>query len=169
MLNPAPRGMLPPADALAGGSEASRPASPTTIEFAFNASNRLLAACQFTARRWSHAQQLVVYCADASRLNQFDALLWSFDDLSFVPHVWAHDPLATQTPVLLTNTALSLPQAGLLLNLDDDCPPFFAQFQQVLEVVSLDPDDREAARLRWRHYQQAGHPIHRIDLSKPSP
>ncbi len=137
----------------------------TNIEFAFNAPHRLHAACKIAARRWSHAQTLVVYCADTSRLTQFDTLLWSFDDLSFVPHVWAQDPLAAQTPVLLTTAALALPRFDLLLNLDDDCPPFFTQFKTVLEVVSQDADDREAARQRWRHYQQAGHAIQRMDLS----
>jgi DNA polymerase IIIc chi subunit len=35
----------------------------------------------------------------------------------------------------------------------------------VIEVVSLDEQDKHTARARWKHYQQAGCAITRHDLS----
>ncbi|CAM3955468.1 DNA polymerase III subunit chi [Bordetella tumulicola] len=144
----------------------------TRIDFAFGAGDRLRAACQVARKRYQAGQRLIVYCANGSRLTAFDRMLWAFDDISFVPHVLVTDPLAAQTPVLLTAAA---PQASTvtaeggdppwLLNLDDDCPPGYDGFARLLEIVSDDPDDRQAARQRWRTYQAGGHDLHSHDLA----
>ena len=144
----------------------------TRIDFAFGAADRLRAACQTARKRYQAGHRLVVYCADGARLAAFDRMLWAFDDISFVPHVLASDPLAADTPVILTAAA---PQAAApadadadetwLLNLDDDCPPGYDGFARVLEIVSDDPAERQAARQRWRTYQAAGHVPHSHDLA----
>jgi len=74
----------------------------TRIDFAFGAPDRLRMACQVVRKRYLAGQRLVVYCKEGSRLAAFDRMLWAFDDTSFVPHVLANDPLAAETPVVLT-------------------------------------------------------------------
>ncbi|OZI24830.1 DNA polymerase III subunit chi [Bordetella genomosp. 7] len=139
----------------------------TRIDFAFGAPDRLRAACHAARKRYQAGQQLVVYCSDSVRLAAFDRMLWAFDDISFVPHVLATDPLAADTPVTLTAATPS--PAGRdecwLLNLDDACPPGYDAFMRVLEIVSDDPADRQAARQRWRAYVAAGHTPHSHDLA----
>ena len=119
----------------------------TRIDFAFGAPDRLRTACQVARKRLA-GQRLVVYCRDGSRLASFDRMLWAFDDISFVPHVLANDPLAADTPVVLTasdplKASEKLVQAGQpqpwLLNLDDECPPGFEGFERLLEIVSDEP------------------------------
>jgi DNA polymerase III subunit chi len=135
------------------------------IDFAFGAPDRLRTACQVVRKQYQAGQRLVVFCTDASRLAAFDRLLWALDDISFVPHVLASDELASVTPVLLTaaDPARALEAAGhegtppWLLNLDDHCPPGYDGYARVLEIVSQDDDDRQAARQRWRAYAAAGH------------
>jgi DNA polymerase-3 subunit chi len=142
------------------------------IDFAFGASDRLRAACQLVEKHYLTGQDLLIYCATAARLSAFDRLLWAFHDTAFVPHVLASDPLAAETSVLLTATdpiiALGSrsPGASWLLNLDDDCPPHYKEFKRVLEIVSHAPDDRDAARRRWRAYQRAGDTPNSYDLSQ---
>ena len=147
----------------------------TRIDFAFGAPDRLRMACQVVRKRVLAGQRLVVYCKDGSRLAAFDRMLWAFDDTAFVPHVLANDPLAPETPVVLTagEPLQALQAAGQpdqaqpwLLNLDDDCPPGFDAFERLLEIVSDDPDDKQAARQRWRTYQTAGHVPQSHDLSR---
>ena len=151
----------------------------TRIDFAFGAPDRLRTACQVVRKRYLAGQRLVVYCRDGSRLAAFDRMLWAFDDTSFVPHVLANDPLAGETPVILTagdpqQAAAAAgqggqPQPSWLLNLDLDCPPGFEAFERLLEIVSDDPEDKQAARQRWRTYQGAGHTPHSHDLSRQQP
>jgi len=143
------------------------------IDFAFGAGDRLRAACQTARKRYLAGHRLVVYCGDGARLSAFDRMLWAFDDISFVPHVLATDPLAADTPVLLTaaDPQVARERTGAtpetwLLNLDDDCPPNYDGFERLLEIVSDDPADRQAARQRWRAYQAAGHTLHSHDLSR---
>ncbi|WP_459617743.1 DNA polymerase III subunit chi [Bordetella sp. 2513F-2] len=143
----------------------------TRIDFAFGAADRLRAACQTARKRYLAGRRLVVYCRDGARLSAFDRMLWAFDDTSFVPHVSVTDPLADATPVLLTAgdpaRALSSglpPDDAWLLNLDDECPPNYDGYARVLEIVSDDPADRQAARQRWRSYQSAGHSLQSHDL-----
>lgn len=143
----------------------------TRIDFAFGANDRLRAACQVARKRYQAGQRLTVYCAEGSRLSTFDRLLWAFDDISFVPHVLASDALAASTPIILT-AATPVVVAGpdesekpWLMNLDDDCPPGYDGFERVLEIVSAEPADIQAARHRWRKYQAAGHTLHAHDLA----
>ncbi|MBB1629025.1 DNA polymerase III subunit chi [Achromobacter sp. UMC71] len=147
----------------------------TRIDFAFGAPDRLRMACQVVRKRYLAGQRLVVYCKEGSRLTAFDRMLWAFDDTSFVPHVLANDPLAAETPVVLTagdpRQAIQAPAQEdqalpWLLNLDDGCPPGFDAFERVLEIVSDDPDDKLAARQRWRTYVGAGHTPQSHDLSR---
>ncbi|ANN78785.1 DNA polymerase III subunit chi [Bordetella flabilis] len=141
------------------------------IDFAFGAPDRLRTACQVARKQYLAGQPLVVYCTDPVRLNAFDRMLWAFDDISFVPHVLATDPLAPETPVVLTAAdpaplADRAPSAtagrppAWLLNLDDACPPNYQAFARILEIVSADGDDRQPARQRWRDYQAQGETPH---------
>jgi len=133
------------------------------VDFAFGCRDRLRTACLIARKRCQAGQRLVVYCADSARLTAFDRMLWAFDDISFVPHVHVDDPLAAATPVVLTaasperaRQAMGDGQPPALLNLDDDCPPDGDAFTHIMEVVTDAPEDRLAARQRWRAYQAQG-------------
>jgi DNA polymerase-3 subunit chi len=43
-------------------------------------------------------------------------------------------------------------------------PEGFDVFDRVIEVVSVDEEDRATARLRWKQYVQQGYAIQRHDL-----
>ena len=143
------------------------------IDFAFGAPDRLRTACQTAHKQHQAGRRLVVYCGDGARLSAFDRMLWALDDISFVPHVLATDPLASDTPVLLTAAdpagALPADQAAeaWLINLDDACPPGYDGYARLLVVVSGEAHDRQSARQRWRAYQAAGHDLHSHDLAQP--
>jgi len=143
----------------------------TSIDFHFNTPDRLEYACRLTrkivnAGQANAAAPLVVFCQDEERLQQFDDLLWQFSPTDFIPHVRATDPLAKDTPVLLTADDARLPVHHLLLNLDDAPPPFFSRYVRLLEVVSLLDDDKLKARERFTFYRDRGYAMTRHDLSK---
>lgn len=139
------------------------------VNFAFGATERITQACQTTLKQYLAGQKMVVYASDIARLKLFDQKLWAVDEAAFVPHVWAEDPLAPQTPIVLVNKDLANMLEGMspdtwLLNLDDACPPTCGPLQRVLEIVSDAPEDKEAARQRWRTYQAAGHDLKSYSL-----
>ena len=69
----------------------------------------------------------MVYTRDVERLGRFDLTLWTFSAIDFLPHAYVDSPLAAATPVLLTSDAANAPASDVLLSLDDDAPPTFAE------------------------------------------
>jgi DNA polymerase-3 subunit chi len=131
------------------------------IDFHFNAEHRLHYACRITRKARAAGKRLVIYARDADRLAQFDAALWTFSALDFLPHVYVDSPLASVTPVLLTLDAGRAPASDVLLTLDDEPPPNFAEtferYERVIEVVSRLDDDRARARSRFKLYRERGY------------
>ena len=135
------------------------------IDFAFGASERLRAACEVVRKHYQAGHPVVVYSRDKPLLERFDQMLWGVAPTAFVPHVFADDPLAAQTPVLLTSAPPVARPEAWLLNLDTQCPPGCEQFERVLEIVSQDENETQAARERWKQYKADGHEIQAHDIS----
>ena len=132
----------------------------TRIDFHFNVDHRVHYACRVTRKARAAGKQLVVFSRSADRLSQYDAMLWTFSALDFLPHVYVGSPLAAATPILLAADAATAPASDVLLTLDDDAPPQFDQvftrYERVIEVVSRDDGDRARARERFKAYKERG-------------
>jgi DNA polymerase-3 subunit chi len=133
----------------------------TRIDFHFNVDHRVHYACRVTRKARAAGKRLVVYTRSAERLAQYDAALWTFSALDFLPHVYAGTPLAPSTPILLALDHATAPASDVLLTLDDEAPPefgvLFERYERVIEVVSRDDGDRERARGRFKAYKQHGY------------
>jgi len=131
------------------------------VDFHFNVEDRLQYACRVVRKARAADKSVLAFAREPARLARFDAALWIFSALDFVPHVYVDSPLATRTPVLLTldAAAASLPR-DVFLNLDDAAPPdipgLLARFERIIEVVSRETEDRQRARERFRIYREAG-------------
>ena len=120
----------------------------TEIKFFFNVDNKLNFACRMARRAYDDGRKLIVYAPSPKLADDFDRLLWTFSQLSFVPHVKASHPLAAETPIVIASDDSGLTHHDSLLNIGDDPPPFFSRFDALREVVSSDADDRARARER---------------------
>ena len=143
--------------------DSTRPRSAIShprIDFHFGVDHRIHYACRVVRKARAAEKTVLAYARDADTLARFDAALWTFSALDFLPHVYADSPLAPATPIVLTLDAGGAPARQVLLNLDDDVPPafeaWFARFERVIEVVSSDADDRSRARQRFRRYRACG-------------
>jgi len=141
----------------------------TEIAFHFNAPDKLGYACRLL-RKAFNAQAKVVVLAHANDLATLDAQLWTFSALEFIPHchAQAQPDVLQASPIVLTSTlenSASLPHHQVLVNLDMDLPIGFEKFERVVEVVTLDEEERQQARRRWKHYADRGYPIVQHDLA----
>ncbi len=136
----------------------------TSIDFYFNAPDRLQVACRLAGKALVQKQRLLVYAPEAQTASRIDKMLWTWPATGFVPHCMAHDALAAETPVLIAAGEETPPGCALLLNLGAECPPHFARFERLLEVVAADEEDKKAARARYRFYQERGYRIASHDL-----
>jgi DNA polymerase-3 subunit chi len=139
----------------------------TSIDFYFNAEDRLQVACRLAGKALAQKKRMLMYAPDSELASRIDRMLWVSPAIGFVPHCAAHDPLAPDTPLLIG--AGELPQAlgcDVILNLAADCPPHFERFDRLLEIVGLADEERDAGRSRYRFYQQRGYKITSHDLAK---
>lgn len=130
------------------------------LDFHFNVPERVEYACRVVRKARAAGKTVVAWTADAERLARLDTALWTFSALDFLPHVYSDSPLASETPVLLARDAARLPQADVLLLLDDAMPAahaaLFARYERVIDVVSRDDAERVAARRRFKAYRDEG-------------
>jgi DNA polymerase-3 subunit chi len=91
-------------------------------------------------------------------------MLWITPAVGFIPHCYAADALARVTPILLDLDAAEVVNDDVLLNLGRDQPLHFSRFRRLVEIVSLDDADRNAARERFRFYRDRGYEIRTHDL-----
>jgi DNA polymerase-3 subunit chi len=131
----------------------------TRIDFYHYAEDKLGFACKLAAKAYGSASRLVVYSPDRPLLADFDRSLWTFQPTRFVPHCLAGAAVAAETPVVLAHSGEDLPHHDVLLNLADEWPPFFASFERLLEIVTLDEGDRARARARYAFYRERGYDI----------
>ena len=137
----------------------------TSIDFYFNAADRLQVACRLAAKAFAERKRVLIYTPDGELATRLDRLMWTWPATGFLPHCSPADVLATETPVLIAgdDEAAEIP---ILLNLSADCPPHFASFERLLEVVGADEADREPARARFRMYKSRGYAIASHDLAR---
>lgn len=137
----------------------------TSIDFYFNADDRLAVACRLAGKAVAHRKKLLIFTPDTDTAHRVDRMLWTFQHLSFVPHCLADAPLAAETPVLITARPSDPPDCDVLLNLASDCPPFFERYARLLEVVGAGEQDKEQGRNRYRFYKERGYAIGHHDLA----
>lgn len=138
----------------------------TEVAFHFNAPDKLAYACRLL-RKATGAGAKVVVTGEAGLLRELDVALWTFAPLAFLPHCHAAssgaDVLAA-SPVVLADATGQAPHHEVLVNLGQPVPEGFERFERLIEVVTLDEDDRQQARRRWKHYADRGYAIVRHDL-----
>ncbi|EYC51377.1 DNA polymerase III subunit chi [Hylemonella gracilis str. Niagara R] len=150
----------------------------TEVAFHFNAPDKLAYACRLLRKAVAQGARVVV-SAPADTLAKLDVMLWTFSQTDFVAHVRlpmrpapqaSVDVALAMSPVLLADDAAApdLPHREVLLHLGSDMPQGYADYARVIEVVSLDEQDRQQARQRWKRYTEQGHTIVRHDLQLAS-
>jgi DNA polymerase-3 subunit chi len=137
----------------------------TSIDFYFNAADKLQVACRLAAKALAQSKRLLIYAPQADTAQRIDRLLWTWPATGFVPHCAVNDPAAADTPVLIAGLPEADAACEVLLNLDVATPPAFERFERLLEIVSVDDADRNGARARYRFYRERGYRIADHDLA----
>jgi len=138
----------------------------TQVFFYHGASDKLAAACSLLGKASAQKKPILVYAPQPDVAGLLDRLLWTQSALGFVPHCRADSPLASETPILITDSLEQLPQDERLMNLGPAVPPGFSRFQSLIEVVGQEDEDRSAARDRVKFYKDRGYEIRYFDLSE---
>jgi DNA polymerase III subunit chi len=111
-------------------------------------------------RAWMQGHRILVRAGSAERVEQLDALLWTYEEASFLPHGSARDGNAAAQPIWLTHGSDNPNRASMLVLVDNVEAENLAFFGRCADL--FDGNDEEAvaaARDRWRKAHQTGHAL----------
>lgn len=132
----------------------------TRIDFHTNIPDKLSYACRLARKAYAAGAKLVLLTEDAAQAATLNDALWSVSETDFLPHVMAGDPLAPQTPIIVSDSdQAELPHGDMLVNLTRHTPANVDRFQRVFEIISTDEDDAAAGRKRYVAYKQQAYPL----------
>lgn len=146
----------------------ARGAGVSDVAFHTGVEDKLTHACRLLRKAYRQGARVAV-AAPPPLLQRLDQLLWTFEPQEFVPHLRLSPgsqaaSMQQRTPVWLLEPGARAPEAAVLVNLGAQRWPDDAGFQRIIEVVSTEPDDVQAARRRWKAYEADGWPVthHRV-------
>jgi len=131
-----------------------------------SSAGRLKLACRLAEKAYLAAQVALVWHTDPQELKEFDELLWTFMDGSFVPHEMVVPSTSIQeSPVLLSAGTPPPRTVDIIINLAPEVPACLGQTRRVAEIIDGDDTRRRAGRARFKAYrdlgiQPASHNVH---------
>ncbi len=114
-------------------------------------------ACRLAQTVFNKQQTLYIHLDTPGEAQYLDEKLWTFHDISFLPHAIVQTNVPTTTPIALGTTDGATPtDFNCLLNLSVNIPTFYSTFGRVLEIVPASGKLRDIMRSHYRDYQQQG-------------
>lgn len=116
-------------------------------------------ACAIAAKAFGQGYRVFLYTDEAAEAERLDELLWTFRDVSFLPHARYRSGGPAEEPILIGGDEPPPGCSDVLINLTQTVPLFFSRFQRVLEVVDHGDAARAQARDRFRFYRERGYAL----------
>lgn len=113
--------------------------------------------CRLIEKAYHQKHQIYVYTASDKDTKKFDDLLWTFRDISFVPH---------PGPVQISHIIPTQEYNDILINLTPGPLDFYANFNRILEIIPNNPELKTAGRKKYKYYQAEGCKILTRDLTR---
>lgn len=137
----------------------------TRIEFFFNVEDKLRKVAELSEKAVMKGRRLMVFAPDQDTVRMIEKVLWMQSPISFLPHCHGAHALAEETPIILDWQAGHMPHHDVLINLQQDYPPFFSRFTRLIEIVGSEEQDKVEARKRYKFYRDRGYEMRSFDAS----
>jgi DNA polymerase-3 subunit chi len=127
-----------------------------------SADSKVKTACKIAEKAYQQQLKIYIHTASMDDAKTMDELLWTYRAGSFLPHSITETQKIDQQqsiPILIGVTDSPVDHRQVLLNLSDDVPLFFSQFDRVAELVAADEHARSAGRKRYRFYKDRGYEL----------
>ena len=116
--------------------------------------------CQLTEKVRNEGYDIHIHAATREEATTIDDLLWTFRDISFVPHASIDTPDDTECPVSIGWKGEEPVRRQVLINLSGAVPECADTYDRIIEVVPSAAADRHQARLRYKDYRSRGLEMH---------
>lgn len=127
-------------------------------------------ACRLAEKSYLSQQKTLIWTASKEEAESINVSLWTFRDISFVPHaIYSPHPARANSggPVLIAFE--NAPSSGeVLINLTEEIPAFFTHFNRVIEIVSDQTDALAHSRKKYRLYREHDCELFSHNLKTPT-
>lgn len=120
-----------------------------------NETARYQMACRLANKAYRNQHRIYIHTNSTQQAREFDALLWTFADDTFVPHQLVDNHADSQCPIHIGCEAAPEFHQDILINLADTVPEYYSRFARVLEIATNDPSARDIARNNYKMYKSA--------------
>lgn len=130
---------------------------------------KLQFACRLLEKAYAQQRRVFVQCVNQAQAEALDELLWTFKEDSFIPHHLQGEGPEPPPPIQIGYSMATEPSgySDILLNLSNEIPTFYLNFQRVIEIVLEEETSKEISRQHYRQYREEKcvpqiHPINRV-------
>ena len=124
--------------------------------------------CRLIEKAYKQGNHFYIHTADHTAAKHLNDLLWTFNDISFIPHTLYDVALHTseKPPILIGHDDNAKLSGEILVNLTLRVPEFFTQFQRIIEIVPSQSEWQQNAREHYKFYRSQGCELFTHDLKK---
>lgn len=111
--------------------------------------------CRLVDKAYLLQKRIYIKVNSHEQGQRLDELLWTFRDISFIPHCYLGINSAFD-PMLPVNIAIDKPgelDAEILFNLSHEVPSYFPEFSRIIEVVSEQKENKYQSRQKYKFYK----------------
>jgi DNA polymerase III subunit chi len=123
-------------------------------------------ACTIAKKAWSNGNRVHIHAQSEEKAKSIDDLLWTFRDISFIPHELYNGTDNEYTPVTIGFGNSYPEQSHVIINLDNNIPDFASNFDRIVEIVGGDETNKKFARQRYRQYKSGDFETHDHKIDK---
>ncbi|MBU2546726.1 MAG: DNA polymerase III subunit chi [Pseudomonadota bacterium] len=126
---------------------------------------KLRFACRLIEKIYTQ-HQIYVQTSSVAIATQLNDMLWTFRDISFVPHELFDSTKKQNAPVQIGHHAQCPEQTNIVLNLTEQLPIEQASVTRIIEIVGTDETDKIQSREKFKQYKESGNDIQTFDLTQ---
>ena len=114
-------------------------------------------ACELSAQAWRSGKRVLIACESEQQAWRLDEALWQRDAEQFVPHNLSGEITHYATPIEISwKGKRNAQRRDLLISLQQELPDFINSFNQIIDFVPADEDQKALARERYKQLRQLG-------------
>ncbi|MDR1057540.1 MAG: DNA polymerase III subunit chi [Coxiellaceae bacterium] len=121
---------------------------------------RALYTCRIIEKAYFNNHKIYIHTSNQEEAQNFDLQLWTFSDISFIPHEIYSLNSNLDVPITIGyGEEITPEQKDILVNLTSEVVHSYQHFNHLIEVIPNDDQLKTLARQRFQIYQKAGCPI----------
>ena len=117
----------------------------------------LVYICRLVEKGYKQGSKpIYIHFDSENEAKEFDSLLWTFRQESFVPHTILGNPEQEKTPVIIGWDSNQIETAEALINVSKEIPRASKSTSKIHEIVGNDENKKNKAREKWKAYKANG-------------